>query len=138
MRWRLARPRPRPTAGVILALSLLAAPLVAGAQGSGRVPRLGLLFTGAPPPESSRAVEALRAGLRDLGYVEGRNITLEYRWEPEGRSDRLPVSQAADLVRSGVDVIVAQATRHALAAKQGTSTIPIVFGASSDPVGNGS
>jgi putative ABC transport system substrate-binding protein len=119
------------------AVSLLAAPLAAGPQEAGRVPRIGLLFTGAPPPESSRSVAAFRAGLRDLGYIEGRNIRFEYQWETEGRSDRLPVTQAADLVRLGVDVIVAQATPHALAATHVTSTIPIIFGASSDPVGSG-
>jgi putative ABC transport system substrate-binding protein len=127
----------RPASALALLLSVLAAPLAVGAQGSGRVPRIGLLFTGTPPPESSRSVEAFRSGLRELGYVEGQNIRLEYRWEPEGRSDRLPVSQAAELVRLGVDVIVAQTTLHALAARQLTSTTPIVFGASSDPVGSG-
>ncbi len=137
MRRRTTRTRSWLAAMLALGLGLLATPLTVGAQGSGRVPRIGLLFTGAPPPESSRSVEAFRAGLRALGYVEGQNITLEYRWETEGRSDRLPVSQAADLVRLGVDVSVAQTTPHALAARQLTSTIPIVFGASSDPVGSG-
>ena len=123
-------------AALAVALSLLAAPLVAEAQGTGRVPRIGLLFTGAPPPESSRAVEAFRAGLRDLGYIEGRTIVLEYRWAAEGRSDQLP-DLAADLVRLEVDVIVAQTGPHILAVKRATSTIPIVMGAVSDPVGSG-
>jgi putative ABC transport system substrate-binding protein len=120
----------------LAAATLLTAPLAAEAQGSGRVPRVGVLFTGSPPPESVRGVEAFRAGLRDLGYVEGRNIALEYRWATEGRSDQLP-ALAADLVRLGVDVILAQTSPHALAARQATSTIPIVFGAVSDPVGSG-
>jgi putative tryptophan/tyrosine transport system substrate-binding protein len=130
--WMLSAP------GVVLTLLLgvLATPLAVGAQ-AGRIPRIGLLFTGAPPPESSRSVAAFRAGLRELGYVEGQNIRLEYRWDPEGRTERPPVALAADLARLGVDVIVAQTTPHALAAKQATSTIPIVFGASSDPVRSG-
>lgn len=72
----------------IASLVTLAAPLVAQAQGSGRVPRVGILFTGAPPPESVCGVEAFRRGLRALGYVEGRNIALECRWAAKGRPDR--------------------------------------------------
>jgi putative tryptophan/tyrosine transport system substrate-binding protein len=119
-----------------LAGGLLAAPLTAEAQGGARVPRIGVLYTGSPPPESSRAVEALRRGLRDLGYVEGRNIALEYRWVPEGRPDHLS-ELAVELVRIPVDVIIAQTTSHTLAARRATSTIPIVMGAVSDPVGSG-
>jgi putative ABC transport system substrate-binding protein len=110
--------------------------LAAAVPGAAGIPRIGLLFTGAPPPESNRAVEAFRRGLRDLGYVEGRTIMLEYRWAPEGGYDRIP-DLAADLVRLGVDVIVAQTNTHALAAKRATATIPIVFGAVSDPVESG-
>jgi ABC-type uncharacterized transport system substrate-binding protein len=128
--------RPRSVAALAVVLSLLATPCVGEAQGAGRVPRIGLLFTGSPPPESSRAVEAFRAGLRDLGYVEGRTIVLEYRWAAEGRADQLP-DLAAELVRLGVDVIVAQTGQHILATKRATSTIPIVMGAVSDPVGSG-
>jgi ABC-type uncharacterized transport system substrate-binding protein len=124
-------------AALVLMVGFLATPLAVNAQGAGRIPRIGLLFTGSPPPESSRSIEAFRTGLRELGYVEGQTIRLEYRWDTEGRSDRPPVSQATDLIRLGVDVIVAQATPHALAARQVTSTIPIVFGASSDPVESG-
>jgi putative ABC transport system substrate-binding protein len=120
----------------IASLLTLLAPLVAQAQGSGRVPRVGILFTGAPPPESVRGVEAFRRGLRALGYVEGRNIALEYRWAAEGKPDQLP-DLAADLVRLRVDVILAQTGSHTLAAKRATSTIPIVMGAVSDPVGSG-
>ena len=120
---------------VVLSLTL-ASPSVTEAQQAGKVPRIGLLFTGSPPPESSRAVEALRGGLRDLGYIEGQNIALEYRWVPEGRPERGP-ELAKDLVRLGVDIIVGQASAHAVAARQATSTIPIVMGAVSDPVGSG-
>jgi ABC-type uncharacterized transport system substrate-binding protein len=120
-------------AALALVLSFVATPCVVEAQGPGRVPRVGLLYTGAPPPESSRAIEAFRRGLRELGYVEGRTILLEYRWAAEGRSDLLP-GLAADLARLGVDVIVAQTGVHAEAARRATSTIPIVFGAVSDPV----
>jgi putative ABC transport system substrate-binding protein len=119
-----------------IAGSLLTAPLAAEAQGPGRIWRIGLLFTGAPPPESSRGVEALRGGLRDLGYIEGRNIAFEYRWAQEGHNDQLP-DLAADLVRRGVDVIVAQTTAHTQAARRATSMIPIVMGAVTDPVGSG-
>ncbi len=128
--------RSRSAVLLALTLSLLAAPVAAQVPQSGRVSRIGLLFTGSPPPESNRAVEALRRGLRDLGYVEGRTIQLEYRWAPEGGSDQLP-GLAAELVRLGVDVIVAQTNVHTRAASQATSTIPIVFGAVSDPVESG-
>src|SRR5215475_5087761 len=73
---------------------------------------------------------------RDLGYVKGRNVALEYRLAPEGSADQLP-NLAAELVRLGVDVIVAQATQQTIAAKRATSSIPIVFGAVSDPLGSG-
>ena len=119
--------------GLAILIGVVVVPLMAEAQGSERIPRIGLLFTGSPP---LRAVEAFRAGLRDLGYVEGRNIALEYRLAPEGSADQLP-SLAADLVRLGVDVIVAQATPHTVAAKRATSSIPIVFGAVSVPLGSG-
>ena len=80
-------------------------------------------------------VEALRAGLRDLGYVEGKNIVIEYRWV-EGKYERLP-DLAAELVRLKVDIIVAQATQGTLAAKRATTTIPIVTPLSGDPVATG-
>jgi putative ABC transport system substrate-binding protein len=128
--------RPGPIAALAVALSLVAGGVAAQGPAPGRVPRIGLLFTGAPPPESSRAVEAFRRGLRELGYVEGRTIFLEYRWAAEGRSDQLP-ELAAELVSLAVDVIVAQALVHAQAARRATSTIPVVFGALSDPVGSG-
>jgi putative ABC transport system substrate-binding protein len=80
-------------------------------------------------------VEALRAGLRDLGYVEGKNIVFEFRWA-EGNYDRLP-TLVADLVRLKVDVIVTHGTPGVLAAKQATTKIPIVFAVVGDAVGSG-
>ena len=109
-------------------LGTLAAPLAAGAQQAGKIPRIGILRPGSPPDP---LVEAFRQGLHELGYAEGRNISIEYRWA-EGRDERLP-SLAADLVRLQVDVIVAGAA--AMAAKQATSDIPIVMPVGfSDPV----
>ena len=82
--------------------------------------------------EYGRLVDALRTGLRQLGYEEGKNIAVEYRWA-EGRYDRLP-ELAAELVRLKVDVIVTHSTPGSQAAKQATSTIPIVVAAVGDPV----
>jgi putative ABC transport system substrate-binding protein len=118
----------------VLALSLLAAPLAAEAQQAAKVARIGYLSTNlAANPHMQ---EAFRQGLRDLGYVEGRNVVIEYR-DSEGKLERLP-ALAAELVALKVDVIVAAASNHfALAAKQATRTIPIVFAAASDPVASG-
>ena len=118
---------------VLLTLSVLAAPLAAGAQQSGKVPRIGYLGVSSPALERDR-VEALRQGLRDLGYAEGQNILIEFRWA-EGRYDRFP-EFAAELVRLKVDVILTAGTPGALAAKQATQTTPIVM-VSGDAVGTG-
>ena len=80
-------------------------------------------------------IEAFRQGLRDLGYVEGQTITIEYRWA-NGKFEKLP-ELAADLVRTNVDVIVSAVTQASLAARKATNTIPIVMIAVSDPVGSG-
>jgi putative tryptophan/tyrosine transport system substrate-binding protein len=119
---------------VVLAASLTLAPLTAQAQ-AGKVYQIG--FLGAQSHSAhSKAVEALRAGLRDLGYVEGRNIAIEYRWA-EGKYDRLP-TLVAELVALRVDVIVTHGgTPPALAAKRGTTTIPIVTTGVGDAVGAG-
>ena len=92
---------------VTLMLSLLTAPLTSQAQPAAHVPRLGLLMPGSASGYASR-LEAFRHGLRDLGYVEGHNITLEYRFA-EGQADRLP-SLVAELVRLPVDVLVVDGT----------------------------
>ena len=102
-----------------LALGLLWAPLAADAQQPARIPRIGYLGTSSPSLEP-HLVEAFRQGLRDLGYIEGQNIAIEYRWA-EGQDDRLP-SLAAELVRLKPDVIVTAGTPGALAAKQATKT----------------
>ena len=121
------------TAGFILTLALtsLAVPLPSGAQQAARVPRIG--FLGAVTPEDFPHLEAaFREGLREFGYVEGKNILIEYRWA-EGQADRLP-ELAADLVRSKVDAIFSVTSAAARAAKNATSTIPVVFVGVSDPV----
>jgi len=108
-------------------------PLVARAQqAAGRIWRLGVLSPAAPPDP---LVEAIRQRLRELGYIEGRNIVFEYRWA-EGKLDRL-TDLARDLVGSKVDVITTLSTPAALAARNATTTIPIVFTAVGDPVGSG-
>ena len=113
---------------------LLAAPLAARAQPAAKVPRIGYLsinLAAAPPNQH----EAFRQGLRDLGYVEGRDIVIEYR-DAGGKVERLP-ALAAELVALKVDVIMAGSAPHALAAKQATRTIPIVFISAGDPVADG-
>jgi putative ABC transport system substrate-binding protein len=121
---------------LMLAVFILIAPLTAEAQPTGKVWRIGYLDQGsAGQPASRRYLEALRQGLRDLGWVEGRNIAVEVRYA-EGKTDQLP-ALAAELVRLKVDLIVTRTTPAALAAKQATTTIPIVIGAAADPVGSG-
>ena len=114
------------------ALIILAAPAAADAQQPGKIPRVGLLRPGSPPDPY---VDAFRQGLRDLGYVEGQTIAIEYRWA-EGRPARLPLL-AAELVQLKVGVIVTQGEAATRAVKEATSTIPIVMATSGDPVGAG-
>jgi putative ABC transport system substrate-binding protein len=125
----------RSTASLIatLALGILGMPLVAGAQQTGKVYRVGFLWDS--PAVWPHALESFRRGLRDLGWVEGQNIVVEYRWA-EGRFDSLP-GLAEELVRLKVDVIVAPTSIYAGAAKRATSTIPIVFASHADPIGSG-
>jgi putative tryptophan/tyrosine transport system substrate-binding protein len=119
---------------VTLILSLLTAPLTSTAQQAAKVPRLGLLIPGSSSAFAPR-IEAFRHGLRDLGYVEGRNITIEYRFA-EGQYDRLP-ELVAELIRLHVDIMVTDGEEAILAAQHATTTIPIVMAVSSDPVGIG-
>ncbi len=119
---------------VTLALSLLAAPIAAEAQAPAKVPRIGFLGAVWPTDDTDR-LEAFRQGLRELGYVEGQNIVIEYRFG-EGRPERLP-ALAAELVRLKVDVIVTGGPSAHEAAKQATSTIPIVVAVTGDPVAAG-
>jgi putative ABC transport system substrate-binding protein len=118
-------------AALAAVLALLAAPLAAPAQQPGKTARVGFLFFVTSPFLD----EAFREGLRELGYVEGQNIAIEYR-SAEGKSEQLP-GLAAELVRLKVDVIVAAAPPATEAAKRATSTIPIVFAVSGDPVAAG-
>jgi putative ABC transport system substrate-binding protein len=108
-------------------------PFVARAQQAANIPRIGFLFH--PDPGPSKEVDALRRGLRELGYIEGQNIVIEYRFA-SGQVERL-AKLAADLVRLKPDVIVTPTTPASLAAKQATSTIPIVFASVADAVGAG-
>jgi ABC-type uncharacterized transport system substrate-binding protein len=112
---------------------LLAAPLAAAGQQAAEIARIGWL--GANPAPGRHMREAFLQGLRDLGYVEGRNVVVEYRFA-EGKLERYP-ALAAELVALKVDVIVAPITLAALAAKQATKTIPIVFAAVGDPITDG-
>src|SRR5262245_58819458 len=110
---------------VLLSLALLAAPLTAEAQPPGpKAARIGYLSSYSA--STGQAHEAFRQGLRDLGYVEGRNLTVEYRWA-DGNYERLP-GLAKELVALGVDLIVSVGGPPAArAAKAATTSIPIVF-----------
>ena len=115
----------------ILSLSLLHP---AEAQQSKKVPRIGFLTPASPSANAAR-IEAFRQGLRELGYVEGKNIVIEQRYA-EGKLDRVP-ALAAELVRLKVDVIVTGGSISTRRAKEATVTIPIVMFQDNDPVGNG-
>jgi putative ABC transport system substrate-binding protein len=114
-------------------IGLLAAPLATEAQQAAKTARIGYLGPNLATGPHLRA--AFLQGLRDLGYVEGRNLVMEYR-DAEGKFERFPVL-AAELVALKVDVIVAPGTPQALAAKQATRTLPIVCASVADPVGSG-
>lgn len=119
---------------VTLTLGLLAAPLTAEAQQPAALPRIGYL-RGGSPADAVRHGAVLRQGLQDLGYLEGQHLTIETR-TAEGHYDRLP-NLAAELVRLPVDVLVAAGAPAIRAAKNATSTIPIVMASTFDPVGEG-
>jgi putative tryptophan/tyrosine transport system substrate-binding protein len=110
-------------------------PLTARAQQVGKVPRIGYLSPGSASPGPLAYHDEFERGLRELGYIEGRNIVIEYRFA-DGKFDRLG-ALAAELVQLNVDVIVSVVTQASLAAKNATSTIPIVIVSVGDPVGAG-
>ena len=108
----------------------LAAPLRAHAQQAEKVYRIGIVEA-IPAAENAANLDALRKGLRDLGYIEGRNLIIEYR-SADGRAERFP-QLAADLVRLNVDLIVTRGTPATRAAKSATGTIPVVMATMGDP-----
>jgi|SRR5688572_16083160 len=112
---------------------LCLAPVHVMAQRAAKIYRIGFLWD--TPAVWPHALEGFRQGLRDLGWVEGQNIVVEYRWA-EGRFERLP-SMVDELVRLKVDLIVAPTSIYTGAAKRATSTIPIVFVSHADPIGSG-
>lgn len=118
----------------VLVISLLASFHLAEGQSAKKIDRIGML-TGFRPIPIPPTVEAFRNGLRELGYVEGKNVIIEYRWA-EGKDDRY-APLASELVNLGVDVLVVSGTQAAIAAKQATSTIPIIVGGAGDLVGEG-
>jgi putative tryptophan/tyrosine transport system substrate-binding protein len=118
----------------IVTLLLLAIGTFAEAQQTGKVPRIGYLTGGLPSSMSART-EAFRRGLRELGYEEGKNIVIDYRYAEE-KLDRLP-ALAAELVRLNVDVIVTGGPQVTRVVKHATVSIPIVMSQDGDPVGTG-
>jgi len=121
----------------VLALSalLLGLSVSAEAQQSKKVPRIGYVSGSGDPKTPTPQIEAFRQGLRDLGYIEGKNILVEYRYA-EGKQDRYP-SLVAEIMQLKVDVLVSPAPPAILAAKQATKTIPIVMVTTEDPVAAG-
>ena len=111
---------------------LIAPPFSVEAQQPKKVPRIGFLTLRSAPSDQD---EAFKQALRDLGWIEGQNFTIEWRGAA-GKTEKL-AELAADLVRIKVDVIVASATPSVEAAKNATSTIPIVMSSAADPVGIG-
>ena len=119
----------------LLGSAAAAWPLAAArAQQPGKMAKIGFLGS-ATAAGSAESVEALRAGLRDFGHVEGRNIVIEFRWA-EGKYDRLS-DLVAELIRLNVDVIVTHGTPGTRTAKQATTTIPIVMAISGDAIATG-
>src|SRR6266478_8036855 len=119
---------------ILVAVVLLALGVIAEAQQTGKIFRIGFLDA-STASGSAVLMEAFRQELKKLGWNEGKNITIEYRFA-EQKNERLP-ELAADLVRLKVDLIVVSSPPPALAAKKATTTIPIVMATSTDPVGAG-
>jgi putative tryptophan/tyrosine transport system substrate-binding protein len=120
----------------VLGLNFLLVPLLAPAQPASKIRRIGVLSGGIRPvPWESSTLNGFLQGMRDLGYVEGKDFVVEWRFA-EGHYERFP-SYAQELVSMNVDVIFAVNTRGAIEAQRATKTIPIVFAALSDPVGSG-
>jgi putative ABC transport system substrate-binding protein len=117
----------------LLGGAAVAWPLVARAQQPGKLPTIGFLGQSTPVVESQR-LDAFLKRLRELGWIEGRTVAIEYAWA-EGTSHRF-AEIAADFVRLNVDVIVTSGTANVIAAKQATSVIPIVFAVAGDPIAN--
>jgi len=117
-----------------LSAMLIALCLPAEAQQAAKVPRIGVLIS-ASPSIAGRRVEAFQQGLRELGYVEGKNIAFEFRYA-EGNPETLP-ERVDELVRLKVDIIVTDTSNAAQAVKNATKTIPVVFTTANDPVGDG-
>src|SRR5262249_7495695 len=125
--------------GIAICAMLFALCFAAEAQQPTSVPKIGFLSRDLHPSDSRapspRRLEAFRQGLQDLGYIEGKNIIIEYRYAEE-RLERLP-ALGEELVRLKVEIIVADTTSSARAARKATSTIPIVFLSGSDPTQSG-
>src|SRR5262245_56813405 len=121
------------TAAATALLVLLGGALFAAAQQSSKVYHIGFLWES--PAVLPDGIESFRKGLHELGWVEGQNIVLEYRWS-EGHYSRLH-ELAEELVRLKVDIIVAPSSVYVEAARSATSTIPIVFAVHADPIGSG-
>ena len=119
---------------ILVVVVLLAVAVIAEAQRPTKIPRI-VYLGGASLSAIPERIEAFRQGLRELGYVEGKNIVIEWRWA-EGKLDRLP-DLAAELVRLKVDIIVSAGPAVTPPLKEATKTIPIVMAQDNDPVGNG-
>ena len=121
------------TSKLLILATILFAPVCLVHAQKATIPRIGVLYLGAPPPNP--ILDGFMQGLRELGYIDGKNIIIEYRFA-EGKEDRLP-ELATELVRLKVDAIFTAGTPSIFALKQATKTIPIVFFSTSDPIGTG-
>jgi ABC-type uncharacterized transport system substrate-binding protein len=134
-KWREAELKMKKKVTVLLSALLFVFCFSAGAQQPKKLPRIGYLVTAGDPGNPDSPDKAFRERLRDLGYIEGKNILIEYRYL-EGKRDRIP-SLVAELVELKVDVLVASTPPAIRAAKQATKTIPIVMVTTNDPVATG-